>query len=136
MTADHVMEQFPKVHANGNHFFIGSNVMIGAFTALMGGFGKNAGIVIGDNTKIAQGVVIVSGSHNYLDKTMTIDEQSSVYKTVTIGSDCWIGANSTILYGRTIGNGAVVGAGSVVTKDIPEYEVWAGVPAKKIKERV
>ena len=54
---------------------------------------------------------------------------------VKIGKDVWIGANAIVLKGITIGNGAILGAGSVVTKDIPPYEIWAGVPAKFIKER-
>ena len=52
---------------------------------------------------------------------------------VKIGNKVWIGAHATILPGVTIGNGAVVGAGAVVTKDVPENAVVAGVPAKIIK---
>ncbi len=47
----------------------------------------------------------------------------------------WIGANSVIMPSITIGNGAVVGAGAVVTKDVPDYAIVAGVPAKVIKYR-
>lgn len=54
-----------------------------------------------------------------------------------IEPDVWIGANVVILPGcRRIGLGAVVGAGSVVTRDIGDFEVWAGVPARKISERL
>lgn len=54
-----------------------------------------------------------------------------------IGHDVWIGANAIILPGCSrIGNGAIVGAGAVVTKDIPPYEIWGGVPAKFIKRRM
>lgn len=52
---------------------------------------------------------------------------------ITIGNNCFIGARSTILPGVTIGNSCIVAAGSVVTKDIPNGEVWGGVPAKFIK---
>jgi len=52
-----------------------------------------------------------------------------------ISDDCWIGYGATILGGVTIGRGAIVAAGSVVTKDVPEYAVVAGNPAKVIAER-
>ena len=58
-------------------------------------------------------------------------------KTITIGNDVWIGNNVTILAGcERIGDGAVIGNGAVVTKDIPDYEVWGGVPARYIKDRI
>lgn len=54
---------------------------------------------------------------------------------ITLGDDVWIGANSVILPGVTIGRGAVIGAGAVVTKDIPEYAIAVGNPARVIKYR-
>jgi acetyltransferase-like isoleucine patch superfamily enzyme len=126
---------YPRVFANGSHFYIGGDVIISSFTVLKGGYGESARIEIDDYTKIGPGVVIVSSNHNYEKKNETIKDQSSTYKPVIIGKDCWIGANATVLAGVTIGDGAVIGAGAVVNKDVPEYEVWAGVPAQKIKER-
>jgi acetyltransferase-like isoleucine patch superfamily enzyme len=61
--------------------------------------------------------------------------QPSNEAEVIIGNDVWIGANSILLKGVKISDGAVVGAGSVVTRSIPSYEIWAGIPAKKISER-
>lgn len=55
-----------------------------------------------------------------------------VCKPVLIGNDVFIGARCIILKGVSIGDGAVVGAGSVVTKNIPKREIWAGNPARKI----
>ena len=55
-------------------------------------------------------------------------------KPIRIGSDVWIGGNATILPGVTIGNNVVVAAGAVVTKDVPDNTLMAGVPAKKIRE--
>lgn len=52
-----------------------------------------------------------------------------------IENDVWIGRNVYIKAGVHIGNGVIIGAGSVVTKDIPDYEVWVGNPAKKIRKR-
>lgn len=54
---------------------------------------------------------------------------------VTIGNDTWIGINTTIMSGVTIGNGAIIGANSVVTKNVEDYEIVAGNPAKHIKYR-
>lgn len=54
-------------------------------------------------------------------------------KPVTVGEDVWIGGNCTILPGVTIGNNVVVAAGAVVTKDVPDNCVVAGVPAKILK---
>ncbi len=53
----------------------------------------------------------------------------------TIGNDVWIGIGAIVKAGVTIHNGAVIGAGSVVTHDIPAYEIWAGNPARKIRNR-
>ena len=56
-------------------------------------------------------------------------------KRTKVGHDVWIGCDATLIAGVTVGDGAVVGAGAVVTKDIPPYEIWGGVPAKKIGAR-
>lgn len=55
-------------------------------------------------------------------------------KPVSIGRDVWIGGNCTILPGVTIGNNVVIAAGAVVTKDVPDNCLVAGVPAKVIRE--
>lgn len=57
------------------------------------------------------------------------------YAQTTVGNDVWIGSHCLIKGGVTIGDGAIVGMGSVVTKDIPPYEIWAGNPAKCIRKR-
>jgi acetyltransferase-like isoleucine patch superfamily enzyme len=62
-------------------------------------------------------------------------EQRGTYAPVIIGSDCWLGAGVVVLKGVTIGNGTMIGAGAVVTDDVPEYTIAAGVPAKVIRER-
>ena len=85
-------------------------------------------ITIGDFCNIANNVVIVDHNHKY---TGVIEgyELSPIH----IGNRVWIGANVTILKGVTIGEGAIISAGAVVNKDVPPYEIWGGVPARKIK---
>lgn len=52
-----------------------------------------------------------------------------------IGIDVWVGARAVILAGVSVGHGAIIGAGSVVTHDIPEFEIWAGAPARRVRTR-
>lgn len=87
-------------------------------------------IYIGNNVTITSGVKILT---HYLDPTQT----GRIYRKgeVHIGDDVFIGVNTIICNSVTIGKGAIIGAGSVVTKDIPPYQVWAGNPARFIKDR-
>ena len=57
-------------------------------------------------------------------------------KDIVIGNDVWIGANSILVSGVKINNGAIVAAGSVVTKEVPENAIVAGIPAKVVKYRL
>ena len=91
-------------------------------------------VCIGDHVNLAQGITVTALNHNYADSSRKIDEQGISTKPVVIGDDVWIGANAVILPGVTIGRHVVVAAGAVVTKDIPDYSLVAGIPAKVIKE--
>ena len=93
------------------------------------------GVRIGKYFHPGRGLTIFSTNHNYnSDKLIPYDE-IDIPKPVVIKDFVWCGANVTILPGVTIGEGAVIGAGSVVTKDVPDYAVVAGNPAKVIKYR-
>lgn len=89
-----------------------------------------AEIMIGNKVSISPHVHIFTGDHDYNDRHFAFRG-----KGVHIGDYVWIGSRATILPGVKIGEGAVVCAGAVVTKDVEEYSVVAGVPAKKIRER-
>ena len=68
-----------------------------------------------------------------------ITEENSKFESfnipLVVGNDVWIGSNVCVLRGVTINDGAFIGAGAVVTHDVGPYELWAGVPAKKIGQR-
>ena len=91
-------------------------------------------VCIGDHVNLAQGITVTALNHNFADSSRMIDEQGISTQPVVIGDDVWIGANAFILPGVTIGRHVVVSARAVVTKDIPDYSLVAGIPAKVIKE--
>ena len=113
---------------------IGENTYIGEFNNVRAGGG---GITIGNNCLISQHITITASNHCFR-KNLTINSQLwDIEKhSIIIGDDVWVGANSVILPGVTVGNGAVIAAGSVVTKDVPEYAVVLGSPAKILKYRI
>src|SRR6266540_2851291 len=93
------------------------------------------GLTIGDRTIFGPYTMVHTANHEWADITRPIPEQGWEAKPVEIGSDCWIGMGVAILPGVRIGEGCVVGAGSVVTRDLEDYCIAAGVPAKPIKSR-
>ncbi len=66
---------------------------------------------------------------------MPVYFSSLEFAEVVLEDGCDIGAGAIILHGVRVGEGAIIGAGAVVTRDVPDYEIWAGVPARKIRER-
>ncbi len=92
-------------------------------------------ITIGNNVSIGPQVIINSGNHKFDNTKIPINQQGHNIKPIIIEDDVWIGAGVSILAGVTIGKGSVIGAGAVVTKDLEEYGVYVGVPAKLIKKR-
>ena len=91
-------------------------------------------ITVGDRTLIGPNCSFYSATHplDYRVRNGTRGPEAGA--PISIGEDCWLGGNVTILPGVTIGKGAVVGAGSVVTKDVPPESVVVGNPARVIKE--
>ena len=77
--------------------------------------------------------VFYSGRGSVKKKMSTFGRDED--KHTTIGNDVWIGANAIIIQGVKIGNGAVIGAGAIVTKDVGDYEIVAGNPARVIRKR-
>ncbi|HOV21573.1 MAG TPA: acyltransferase [bacterium] len=110
---------------------IGNNVWIGPHSF----FHSAGGLIIKDNVGIGPKVIIITSQHNLSFLDIPIIEAPVEFAPVEIEENSDIGAGSIILPGVKIGKGVVIGAGAVVTKNIPPFEIWAGVPAKKIKER-
>lgn len=108
----------------GNRVTFGKNVFIN-HSAILSTSGK---IEFKDNCMAAPGLRIATINHDMNER-----HKIYTYGKVTIGENAWLGMNVTICPGVTIGKYAVVGAGAVVTKDVPDYAVVAGVPAKVIR---
>ena len=115
---------------NGRGISIGNNSGLGINCKVRGP------LTIGDDVMMGPDVMIFTSNHetSRIDTPMRLQGSAKI-KPVTIGDDVWIGARVIILPGVTIGQGAILAANAVVTKDVPEYAVVGGNPAKLIKFR-
>ncbi|MBX3639271.1 MAG: hypothetical protein KF888_02005 [Nitrosomonas sp.] len=93
------------------------------------------GVQIGSDVLMGPDVKIITRNHLFEDPTIRISDQGTLFRTITIGNDVWIGANVIILPGVNIGNGSVIAAGAVVAKDVMPFTIVGGVPAKVIGKR-
>jgi len=112
------------------HLLVGNDVVIGRNNIIAV---KNM-VTIGDYTRIGSDVQIIDHGHGF-DKDKLIKDQPALIGETHIGKDVWVGVGARILMGVRVGNGAVIGANAVVTRDVPEYAVVAGAPARVIKYR-
>jgi len=117
----------------GASLIIGNNVGMSSVAII-----SHKSIIIGDHVKIGGGVCIYDTDFHSLNpqnrSDNMLDKMDTLKKEVIIRKNAFIGAHSTILKGVEIGENAIVGACSVVTKNIPKNEIWAGNPARFIKE--
>jgi UDP-2-acetamido-3-amino-2,3-dideoxy-glucuronate N-acetyltransferase len=126
---------------------IGDGTKIGAFVEVQRGaaIGRNckisshtficSGVKIEDGVFIGHGVMFTNDRHPRAvnaDGSLQTEADWTCIETL-VKARCSIGSNATILCGITIGTGAMVGAGAVVTKDVADYAVVAGVPARPVK---
>ena len=130
-----------------------TDVEIGDFTygtpAINAG-GEGPKLKIGKYCSIGSEVVIMLGGEHHVDWITTYPfksmlhnfkyiegtrEDSRIKGDVIIGNDVWIGSNAKIMSGVSIGDGCVIGANALVTKNMPDYSICVGVPAKVIKKR-
>ena len=114
-----------------NRLVIGDGTWIGeqAFLHAAGG------ITIGRNVGIGPGVRIITSRHAEEGRGTPILHSSIDFAPVVVGDDADVGVGSIVLPGVTIGRGVQVGAGAVVSRDLPDYAVAAGVPARVLRMR-
>jgi acetyltransferase-like isoleucine patch superfamily enzyme len=111
---------------------LGANVSINCRCTIEGG---SQGVQIGDDTRIGPNFSAFAFEHVFESPDALVREQGVTSKGITIGRDCWIGANVSVTDGVSIGDHAVIGIGAVVTRDVPAWSVSVGVPARVIKYR-
>ena len=119
------------------HIAMKGNVEIGRDTYFNSGLiisGRNSTVKIGSTCAIGYNVCIYAATHDPKDATGPEELRSIIEEDVVIGDHVWIGNNVVILPGIQVGDHSVIGANAVVTKDVPEYAVVGGVPAKIIKK--
>lgn len=107
----------------GSRCYLGPHVYLGSLHDLR----------IGSDTLIGAGAYVITANHNTRRPDQSIMEQGYTGADVHIGRRVWVGARAVILPGVTIGDNAVIAAAAVVRRDVPEGEVWGGVPARYLK---
>ena len=113
-----------------SHVSLGDNSGIGVNAWLSGS------VIIGNDVMMGANCTMYSRNHRFDRIDIPMCEQGFLpEKTIVIDDDVWIGGQVIILPGVHIGKGAIIGAGAVVTKDVPDYAIVGGNPAKIIKYR-
>lgn len=111
---------------------IGNNVNLNHGTELYG----NGGISIGDNSMLAYNVMVFSDSRKFRGSELLKQMKGRTLSPVSIGKDVWIGAGAIIMPGVQIEDHAIVAAGAVVSKNVKEWDIVGGNPAKVIGNRL
>ena len=121
----------PKVQfGSGTRVAVGSNCNLSERMWVIGD------LTLGDDVMIGPEVVFISYNHAYDDLDVPMRAQGATEsKPIVVGNDVWIGMRALIMPGVRLGNHSIVAAGSVVTKDVPEWGIVGGNPAKLIKFR-
>ena len=107
---------------------MGDHCTVNAFTVVRGTVTMGTGVRVGAHTSIL-------GFNHSMDPSKPVYQQPVTSKGITIADDVWIGSHVVVLDGVTVGSHAVLAAGAVVTKDVPDWAVVGGNPARKIRDR-
>ncbi len=111
----------------GQNVYIDQNVVIGNGVKIQNNVSVYANVIVEDNCFLGPSMVFT----NVINPRAFI-ERKSEFKTTLVKKGCSIGANATIVCGTTLGQYSFIGAGAVITKDVPDFALMAGVPAKQI----
>ena len=114
----------------GTQINVPFKVVIGSYCSIHGHVKARGGVLIGDGVEFVEDVLVSTQTHS-----MESSYFESQYRPVHISDYAWLGPRSIVLAGVSIGRGGVLAAGAVATKDLEGWSVYAGIPARKIKER-
>ena len=114
-------------------FGTGRHVRLGEGSSI-GRDSRVGGLVVGSRVMIGPELLVITQNHPLAgDGTRWLPDEAAEFRPPRVGDGTWIGARVTLLPGVKIGRYCVIGAGAVVTKDIPDYAVTAGVPARVLR---
>lgn len=122
-----------SITARGGNIIFGKNFSGGQDIIYNSDFGGT--LKFGNDCLIGPRCIFRTSNHNFQSIEVLIRKQGHTSKNITVGDNVWIGAYAVVLPGVTIGSNSVVGAGSIVTKDVPEFAIAVGNPARVIKYR-
>lgn len=111
------------------HVSLGDRSSIGDETYILGT------VSIGNDVMMAARCAFIASNHNIKRMDIPMNQQGGTDAAIIVDDNVWIGYGCTIMSGVHIGSGSVIGAGAVVTKDVPENVIVAGVPARIVKNR-
>ena len=124
--------KYDGIWAPGPRIVIRDRVFIGFACE----FNVRRGLEIGDDSLIASGCKFIDHDHGTARGDTPMHQQTAGAEAeIILEEDVWLGVNVIVLKGVRIGRGAIVAAGAVLTADVPSYEIWGGVPARRIAER-
>jgi maltose O-acetyltransferase len=124
-----------RVNPKAN-FGSGRRISVGDNCNLSSGMKVIGDLVLGDDVMLGPEVVFISYNHEVSDLEVPMRAQGATEsKPIIVGNDVWIGMRAMIMPGVTIGSHSIVAGGSIVTKDVPEWAIVGGNPAKIIKFR-
>jgi acetyltransferase-like isoleucine patch superfamily enzyme len=126
--ANSTIEDFSTINNGVGEVIIGDRSRIGMSNVIIGP------VYIGNDVILAQNVVMSGLNHGYEDVNIPPKDQKVTTSPIYIEDEVWIGANVSIVAGVTIGKHSVIAAGSVVTKNVPQYSISVGNPARVIKQ--
>ena len=124
--------KYDGIYAPGASIILRDRVFVGFGCE----FNVRRRVEIGADCLIASGCKFIDHDHGTARRDVPMREQTEGAEAeIILGNDVWLGVNVVVLKGVRIGRGAIVAAGAVVTKSVGDFEIWGGIPARKIGDR-